>query len=79
VGWWLVTGIQIEATTTHPDEASVSGSARAFPVVIPSSFGALLGPCYWVVWYLARVLVAGRPSGAREAGFFVRRSSVRGP
>ena len=34
VGRWLVTGIQIEATTTHPDEASVSRSARAFSVVI---------------------------------------------
>ena len=35
VGPGLVTGVQIEATTTHPDEASVSGSARAFSVVVP--------------------------------------------
>jgi len=35
VGRGLVTGIQIEATTTHPDEASVSGSAHTFSVIIP--------------------------------------------
>ena len=35
MGRGLVTGIQIEATTTHPDEASVSGSACAFSVVVP--------------------------------------------